>query len=173
MGSDDWLYSDDEAGDVVPMEQRDADKARATMREVRIPNQIGYREGVEVGKLESLQRGFDDGYNKAGVALGSAVGEMRGTVAALLGAFELGMLKIDVSMVQSLQQLAADLENIDPSVLFEPDWEHLRHESEHHGNKDATAVIAEKRAQFEHTRGILPAFRTRFDALCAAVHPAM
>ncbi|WFD36412.1 GDP-Man:Man3GlcNAc2-PP-dolichol alpha-1,2-mannosyltransferase [Malassezia cuniculi] len=127
------------------MEQRDAIKARAHMREVRVANQIGYREGVEAGKLETLQAGFDDGYNNGGVAIGSTVGEMRGTAAALQGAVDLGMLKTDSDTVQALRDIIADLDKLDPSTLFAPDPEEIDHDAEHHDHA-ASVNVAELRA---------------------------
>ena len=45
---------------------------------------MGYREGLENGKLSALQTGFDQGYNHTGVEAGLAFGELRGQVDAFI-----------------------------------------------------------------------------------------
>ena len=45
---------------------------------------MGYREGLEDGKLSALQAGFDQGYNHTGVEAGLAFGELRGQVDAFI-----------------------------------------------------------------------------------------
>ena len=44
---------------------------------------MGYREGLEHGKLQHMQKGFDEGYNAVGVPIGRALGELRGCADAL------------------------------------------------------------------------------------------
>ncbi|WFD32026.1 hypothetical protein MSPP1_003068 [Malassezia sp. CBS 17886] len=78
----DWLASDDERGDHASdaaraMEERDRRKMELQFHD------MGYREGIEHGKLAALQMGFDDGYNTVGVPLGRALGILRGRADAL------------------------------------------------------------------------------------------
>lgn len=46
--------------------------------------QEGYREGITKGKQDTLQAGFDEGFNVVGASLGRMVGNLRGEATALL-----------------------------------------------------------------------------------------
>lgn len=136
---------------------------------MRLADKIGYREGIETGKLESLQQGFDDGYNTAGVRMGCAVGELKGKAAALLGATELGLIRTGASNVQQLREIIDELDNIDQTTLFEPDLDQVRHEEEHHGNGNIDAVVSKILTRHEACKRLLTDLHARLDALHVAI----
>lgn len=134
-----------------------------------LTDKIGYREGIETGKLGSLQQGFDDGYNTAGVAMGCAVGELKGKAAALLGATDLGWIRAEASSVQQLREIIDELDNIDQTTFFEPDLDQVRHEEEHHGNGNVDEAVSKLLTRHESCKRLLTELRARLDALHAAI----
>ncbi|KAI9594071.1 hypothetical protein BDF19DRAFT_445826 [Syncephalis fuscata] len=74
----------------------------------RLHHNDGYREGLEMGKERTLQRGFDQGYQE-GLALGKEIGLLRGKLASIITAYQLGH-SMPVNVDDKLMQRAIDFE---------------------------------------------------------------
>lgn len=126
---------------------------------------MGYREGLEAGKLTQLQAGFDEGYNKTGAPLGRSLGRIRGEAAALL---LITASKQDLSDIQKqarrdLQSFTLKLKDIKLDDLAEPDWEALEHDMEHHEGKNVAVEIEKRRSEFAGCPDYLQEYRRQLD----------
>ncbi|WFC97226.1 hypothetical protein MBRA1_003892 [Malassezia brasiliensis] len=171
---DDWLVSDEDEAPQrgAEMEQRDRKKMEAQF------HNLGYRQGLEDGKLQHLQAGFDVGYNTVGAPLGRAVGELRGAADSLLHAATrprphartaAGADAPDApdtaAALTELRGLCAELARVRLDQVAEPDWETVEHEIAHHSARDLAAELAQRRAAWAAQAGRLAAFQARLAEL--------
>lgn len=134
---------------------------------------MGYREGLEHGKLIHMQQGFDVGYNTVGAPLGHAIGELRGAADTLLFAVKQHQEKaksrsatslkttdtdINPDTYTRLKALCTELSQVKLADIAEPDWEVVKHEAEHHSAEDTETVLSQLRSEYE-SRG------NRFESL--------
>ena len=107
---------------------------------------MGYREGLEAGKLSELQAGFDEGYNETGAPLGLSLGRLLGETDALLAitASKQGLTETQKQARHDLQSFGLKLKDLKLDDLAEPDWEAFEHDLEHH-EENNVAVELEKR----------------------------
>lgn len=176
---DDWLVSDE---DDAPergkdMEQRDRKKMEAQFHNVRpyTLTQIGYRQGLEEGKLQHMQAGFDTGFNTVGAPLGRTVGELRGAADSLLHAATRPRPRTKTQAppdspeaaeaLTKLQALCAELARVRLDTVAEPDWETVEHELAHHSSRDPAAELAQRRAQWAAQADRIASFQARLAEL--------
>ena len=137
--------------------------------------QLGYRQGLEDGKLRHLQAGFDAGYNTVGAPLGRTVGELRGAADSLLHAASRPRPRAraqagadapdtDTALAQ-LRDLCAELARVRFDQVAEPDWETVEHEIAHHSARDPAAELAQRRAAWAAQAGRLASFQARLAEL--------
>lgn len=135
---------------------------------------MGYREGLEHGKLQHMQKGFDEGYNAVGVPLGRALGELRGCADALFFAVSRRESKAQgdapdepsqSAAQKRLQDLCTELASIKLEDVAEPDWDVIQHDLEHHSSQDPLPILAKKRAEYAEQGDRISALRERLDTL--------
>ena len=173
---EDWLLSDeDEHG--PRMEQRDRLKIETQFHDVRWEQhgniQMGYREGMEAGKLATLQAGFDQGYNESGVPLGRAFGMLHGE-AETLYFFISRRDNLSDEQKKALEQLHILCQEVASSTLqdlSEPDWENLEHELVHHSQQDVAATLRQRREEWATRKNQLEDWRTLFNAIKPVLLP--
>lgn len=132
---------------------------------------MGYREGLEAGKLSQLQNGFDEGYNEAGMPVGQKVGMLLGESDALY--FIYSQQKTlgpgQTAALAELRNLSQELRKIKVDDVAEPDWDALKHELEHHSVGDADSTLAERKAAWKERGDVLAGKRARLEQLRAAL----
>lgn len=89
----------------------------------------GYREGIQAGKLSTLQAGFNDGFARFGAPAGRALGLARGQAAAVL-AWQLQKGE-RAEMVEEARSVARDLGRLSIDDVAEKDGEAKKHAAEH------------------------------------------
>lgn len=147
----------------------------------KLLTQMGYREGLEHGKLETMQAGFDQGYNTTGAPLGRVLGEMRGAAEALLFIVEQrrghtssatpAVPKAQTDAYDELRTLCTELEHTRLEDLAEPDWEAVEHEAHHHGTGAAAATIQKKRDAFAARGDRVTSLQNRLASLTETLIP--
>lgn len=124
---------------------------------------MGYREGIEDGKLSALQTGFDQGYNHTGVKAGLAFGELRGQVDAFISFIRQETASSEQSqLLEELFALRHELSTLTLDDLAEPDWECVQHELEHH-TYGGSVDLSSKQAEWAAVGDRLESIRTRLE----------
>jgi len=126
---------------------------------------MGYREGLEAGKLSELQAGFDEGYNETGARLGLSLGRLRGEADALLSmtSSKQGLSESQQQARRDLQSFSRKLKDFKLDDLAEPDWEAYEHDLEHHEGKDVAVELERRRHDMAARPDHLQEFRQQLD----------
>ena len=129
--------------------------------------QIGYREGLEKGKLERLQPGFDEGYNSTGAPLGRQVGELCGEADALahLIASRGNLTEEQTTAQDLLQALRVELANIGLADVAEPDYDALEHDAKHHSGGNVAEMLDQARTVHTERGDRIGALRSQLTQL--------
>ncbi|WWC86924.1 uncharacterized protein L201_001803 [Kwoniella dendrophila CBS 6074] len=130
---DDWLEPPTQGGASDPLVNQEY---------ARISNKFfdaGYREGITDGKLSTLQKGFDEGF-EISVPLSRKIGLLRGKSSALLSiatsssssSSKSSTDKANTNLIEEIREINKQLNKLKRDEILPEDEERLQHEKEEH-----------------------------------------
>jgi hypothetical protein len=121
---DDWDETTDDLAAEAGHSEREYTKLQARHTDA------GYREGINVGKLSTLQTGFNDGFARYGAPAGRRLGLARGTAGAIL-AWLLQRPDSAAALIEEARTLVRDLGRLAVEDVAERDSAAAQHAAEH------------------------------------------
>ncbi|CAG8525625.1 12537_t:CDS:2 [Ambispora leptoticha] len=122
------VWASDEEENITTYDKKIAEREWGRMNEIY--GNVGYKDGIEEGKENTLQRGFDDGYVE-GARFGIEFGRLRGVCSTILESISRDIdvdqgcttsNNLDHSLIAQLRTLMNDLAKLTYDDVFTKDY---------------------------------------------------